>query len=142
MNLKPTALQVFVTQLALELRVDVCSLYRLADNGKTLVLEASFGLEDSVIGYRLPITKGLTGRVARHAKVVAVKDPEKHPDYHHISGSGEERYRTFLGIPVLNGHQVAAVLVVQTKHSHMYLLEEISRIHETGRKIESFLQAA
>ena len=142
MSLNSRVLQDFVTQLATELSVDVCSLYRLADSGKTLVLEASFGLEDSSIGYRLPISKGLTGRVARSAKVVAVKDPENDPDYHHVAGSGEERYRTFLGIPVINDHQVTAVLVVQTKQSHMYLLDEITLIHETGRKIETFLRAA
>lgn len=135
------ALQDFVKSLAAELSVDVCSLYLPTESGNFLELVATYGLHASVIGTRIPKDRGLVTKVARTRRVVAVKDPESHPDYYHVAGSGEEHYRTFLGIPIARGADLAAVLVVQTKHSHMYLLEEIAKIHETGRRIETVLAA-
>lgn len=134
-------LQHFVKQLAADLSVDVCSLYVPTDSGRHLELIATYGLSPSVIGTLIPPERGLVSKVARTRRVVAVKDPENHPDYFHVAGSGEEHYRTFLGIPVLQGTELSAVLVVQTKHSHIYLLEEIAKIHETGRLIEGLLAA-
>jgi phosphotransferase system enzyme I (PtsP) len=135
-------LQALVTRLADDLRVDVCSLYKLAPDGQHLVLVATQGLLPLALGYRMPLTSGLTGRVARSRKVVAVKDPQNHPDYHHVLGSGEERFKTFLGIPVQRGGRLLGVLVVQTVHPHLYLLQEVSRIHATGRDVEPWLVAA
>lgn len=135
------ALQRFVFSLAAELSVDVCSLYIPTEAGRDLELVATHGLHPSVVGTRIPIEKGLVGKVARTRRVVAVKEPETHADYYHVAGSGEEHYRTFLGIPVMRDERITGVLVVQTKHSHMYLLEEIAKIHETGRQIEGLLAA-
>ncbi len=105
------------------------------------MLRATFGLDRSVIGVHIPIHKGLVGRVARTKKVVAVKEPETHEDYFPVPGSGEEKYRTFLGVPLFHNGALRGVLVVQTCHSHLYLLDEIALIFEAGRKIEADLAA-
>lgn len=135
-------LQRVVAQLAADLKVDVCSLYQYNTERAQLVLVATYGLHPLALGYRMSVTSGLTGRVARTRKVVAVKDPAGHPDYHHVLGSGEERFKTFLGIPIQKGDRLLGVLVVQTVHSHLFLLQEIAKIHNTGREVEPWLLAA
>jgi phosphotransferase system enzyme I (PtsP) len=142
MGAKNNDFQAFVTNLASELQVDVCSLYQINDDATALILVASYGLSHRVLGCAIPVSKGHVGRVARTKRVIAMKNPDEHPDYYHIADSGEEHYRTFLGIPVMAGRELKGVLVVQTKHAHMYLLEEIAKIHETGRRIEAALPAA
>ena len=135
-------LRTLVARLAQDLGVDVCSLYKLDPTGTQLTLVATHGLSQSSVGYRMPISLGLTGRVARIKKVVAVKDPMSHPDYHHVVGSGEERYKTFLGIPIHGKEGLLGVLVVQTIEPHLFLLQEIAQIHATGRDVEPWLRAA
>ena len=134
--------QDLVTDLARKVNVDVCSFYRLDSDTQELVLEASFGLAPSSIGYRIPITKGLSGRVARTGRIVAVRNPADHPDYHHVPGSGEERFQTFFGVPILQHGQLVGVLVTQTVDRENYVLRDVSLIQETGRRIQTFLEAA
>jgi signal transduction protein with GAF and PtsI domain len=131
-------LPTFVDNLAADLHVDVCSLYRI--DGDELVLEASHGLSPSALGYRIPITSGLTGRVARTGRIVATKHPERDPDFHPVTGSGEERCQTYLGVPIRDDGKVTGVLVVQTFEPHVFDLEEIARIQYTVREIEAVPQ--
>jgi L-methionine (R)-S-oxide reductase len=136
-----THLQETVQQLASELEVDVCSVYVLDRENQELVLTASQGLEQGAVGYRMPISMGLTGRVARTGKIVAMQNPERDPDFHHVPGSGEERCRTYMGLPLRDAHGVAGVLVVQTVMPHLFHLREIGRINEAVRRIERIFPA-
>jgi L-methionine (R)-S-oxide reductase len=142
MAFRDLSVQAIVSELAADLDVDVCTLYQISADGSELILVASHGLDASAVGYRMPIGRGLTGRVARTGKVVAIKEPDRDPDYHHVHGSGEERFRTFLGIPIRNQNQIVGVLVVQTVEAHLYQLREVAHIHEAGRHIEALLRTA
>ena len=71
-----------------------------------------------------------------------MKNPAMDPDYHAVPGSGEERYKTYLGIPIIRDGKVIGALVVQTREQHMYVMPEVSLIHETGRLIEKTMSAA
>ncbi len=148
--------QELVAHLAQRLHVDVCSFYRVEhapaagasvrdeiDDDRELVLEATCGLNQSAVGYRIPIQRGLVGRVARTGKVVALQNPERHPDFHYVDGSGEERCHTFMGIPVRDGDgQVNGVLVVQTTSPHQFEMHEVSLMHAAGRRLDELIRKA
>ena len=134
--------QDMVTELAHKANVDVCSLYRLDADRQELVLEASYGLDPCSIGYRIPITKGLTGRVARTGRIVAVRNPAEHPEFHYVPGSGEEQFQTFFGVPIHRHGELVGVLVTQTIARDRYMLSDVSLIQDTGRRIQSFLEKA
>ena len=135
-------LQEFVSALAGRLKVDVATLYRLSHDRQSLRLAASHGLHETAVGYTMPVTQGITGRVARTGKVVSLKHPELDPDYHLVPGSGEEQFKTYFGIPIARDRVVRGVLVLQTREPHMYLMPDLSAIHETGLLIERALRAA
>lgn len=133
-----TNLAAIVDGLSLELGVDVCSLY-IATPGNHLQLAATCGLSQSVIGTRMSFSQGLTGRVARSQHSLSVKNPDTHPDYYHISSSGEEKYQSYLGIPLLRDHHLLGVLVVQTVRPKMFFMSEIKSLYEAGRRVMDIL---
>lgn len=132
-------LQVIVDQLRQELAVDVCSLY-IAQKDDHLLLSASSGLDQKALGARLHITQGLTGKVARSRRSLSVKNPDSHPDYHHVAASGEEKYRSYLGIPLVRRQTLYGVLVVQTIKPKMFFMGEIQTLFAAGRRLMEQLE--
>jgi phosphotransferase system enzyme I (PtsP) len=128
-------LNTIVKALGDELAVDVCSLYTLNPDGDQLELVATRGLSQSVIGARMSIKQGLTGVVARTRRTLSVKNPSTHPDYFHIHGSGEEKYQSYLGIPLIKDKRLFGVLVVQTVQSKLFFMNEVSMLHKAGYRV-------
>ena len=108
-------LQKIVELVAGKFNTDVCSIY-LFDTGKdNLVLKATVGLsKESIDKISMSIHEGLTGLVLEKMKPVFVVDPSHHPRYKFFEGSGEEIYKTFLGVPLVYHQAMLGVLVVQT----------------------------
>ena len=108
-------LQRIVEQVASRFGVEVCSVYLLNDNENELALEATVGLNpDAVHSIHMKLHEGLTGLVLENMVPVFVIDPASHERYKFFEGSGEEIYKTFLGVPLVYHQQPVGVLVVQT----------------------------
>ncbi len=135
MKYSPKKAQAIISQVADELDVDVCSLYIFDEFMQSLSLLATKGLDDSALGSVIKINQGLTGKVARENKPVAVKQPHKHPEFFHVKGSGEEQFESFLGIPLLVQSELLGVLVVQTTKSKMFFHSEIKSLYDAGRRV-------
>jgi L-methionine (R)-S-oxide reductase len=124
-----------VKTLGDELNVDVCSLYTFKADTNQLTLAATHGLSQSVIGATMSIKQGLTGAVARTRHSLSVKNPSTHPDYFHIQGSGEEKYQSYLGIPLIKNEVLFGVLVAQTVRPKMFFMSEIQTIYAAGYRL-------
>jgi signal transduction protein with GAF and PtsI domain len=110
-----------VALIATRFRTDVCSAYLLEPDRSNLVLAATLGLHPRCIGtLRMPINEGLAGLVAEQVKPVAVEDAKKHPRFKYFSESGEEDYRSFLGVPLIDRGILQGVLIVQTKEPRVF----------------------
>ena len=129
-----------VGQLSEELLVDVCSLYVTTPDNH-LELAATFGLSQNAIGARMSFNQGLTGRVARTQHSLSVKNPDTHPDYYHINSSGEEKYQSYLGIPLIRHERLLGVLVVQTIRPKMFFMSEIKSLYDAGRKLMDVMES-
>lgn len=81
--------------------VDVCSLYLHHSSEQELELHSTSGLNPNVIGTRLPVGQGLTGKVALNESPLAARDIQRHRDHYHVEGSGEERFQSYPGIPLV-----------------------------------------
>lgn len=110
----PAALDIIVRRVRRAMRAEVCSIYLVDNNTKEYVLMATRGLNADVAGLvSLKADEGLVSLVGRRAEPVNLEDAHIHPSFHYIKGSGEERYRSFLGVPIIHHRQVLGVLVVQ-----------------------------
>jgi phosphotransferase system enzyme I (PtsP) len=95
--------------------VDVCSVY-LAGPDKDYVLMATDGLNPSAVGkVRLKYDEGLVGLIGLRQEPLNLINPADHPRYAYFSETGEERYHSFLGVPIIHYRKVLGVLVVQQR---------------------------
>ncbi|WP_049631712.1 phosphoenolpyruvate--protein phosphotransferase [Cellvibrio sp. pealriver] len=108
-----TALAIIVTRVKQVMATQVCSVY-LRDAKGDYVLMATDGLNADAVGrVRLAAGEGLVGRVVVREEPINLEHAEAHPSYQYFPETGEERYSSFLGVPIIHHRKVLGVLVVQ-----------------------------
>src|SRR5215470_7080897 len=108
-------LQRIVEVVAERAGTDVCSLYILDPRAQRLTLWATTGLAPSAIGkVTMSVEEGLTGMAIEKLEPVMAVDAITHPRYKFFPETGEERYHSFLGVPIVERDTPIGVLVVQT----------------------------
>ena len=122
---------------------DVCSVYLLEQDRATLVLAATVGLRPESVGrVRMPVTEGLVGLVAEQAKPVVVRDASSHPRFKYFSDIGEDAYRTFLGVPVMDRGVLQGVLVVQATASRVFADDDVRMLSTAGAQLAPIVSEA
>src|ERR1700676_816779 len=115
-----------VALIARGFQTDVCSAYLLEPDRANLVLAATLGLRPQCIGaLRLTLHEGLVGLVAEQVRPVAVEQVKNHPRFKYFREAGEDAYRSFLGVPLIDRGVLQAVLVVQTMQARVFLEDEV-----------------
>ena len=105
-----------VRMIAKGFKTDVCSVYAYNPYTNTLALKATVGLsQDSVGAIEMDVGEGLTGLVIETMTPVFIRNPAAHPRYKFYDGSGEEKYNTYLGIPLIYYKKIIGALVLQTR---------------------------
>jgi glycogen phosphorylase len=105
---------------------DVCSCYLLEPDRANLVLAATIGLNpDSVGRVRMRLSEGLAGLVAEKLRPQFVADATTHPRFKYFSEAGEDPYRSFLGVPVIDRGLLHGVLVMQTKDPRVFTADDV-----------------
>jgi len=132
-----------VALIAARFRTDVCSAYLLEPDRSNLVLAATLGLHPQCIGrLRMPLNEGLTGLVAERVLPVAVDDVRNHPRFKYFKESGEEEYRSFLGVPLIDHGILQGVLIVQTKAARVFQEHEIRMLVEAANQVAPVVSEA
>ncbi|MBO6783945.1 MAG: GAF domain-containing protein, partial [Alphaproteobacteria bacterium] len=120
------------TLIARELVAEVCSIY-VRRAGDVLELFATEGLRpDAVHNTRLMVGEGLVGFVAAQAMPVALADAQSHPLFAYRPETGEERYSSLMGVPIVRGGRVLGVLVIQNRTERKYAEEEVETLETTA----------
>jgi phosphotransferase system enzyme I (PtsP) len=97
--------------------------------GEVLELFATEGLKlEAVHRTRLRVGEGLVGDIASHARPLALADAQSHPNFAYRPETGEEIYKSLMGVPILRGGRVVGVLVVQNRKARHYTEEEIEAL--------------
>ncbi len=104
-----------VRMIAQRFTIDVCSVYVYNPYVHNLLLKATVGLSRESVGViEMDVEEGLTGMVIETMAPVFLVNPSSHPRYKYYAGSGEEIYKTYLGVPLIYHKKVLGALVVQT----------------------------
>src|ERR1022692_2868749 len=132
-----------VALIASRFRTDVCSAYLLEPDRSNLVLAATLGLHPRAIGkLRMPLNEGLAGLVAEQVMPVAVDDVRNHPRFKYFKESGEEEYRSFLGVPLIDRGILQGVLIVQTKEARVFREDEIRMLGDAANEVAPVVSEA
>ena len=122
---------------------DVCSIYLREPDRVTLVLAATVGLRPESVGeVRMRIHEGLAGMVAQELRPIVVPNCDVHPRFKYFRESGEDPYRTFLGVPIIDRGALQGVLVVQTRESRSFDEEDVHLLEATGVQLASIAKEA
>ena len=112
------ALEIIVSRVQKAMGTEVCSVYLLDPASNRYILMATEGLyKDSVGQVSLAYSEGLVGLVGSREEPINLEDAPSHPRYRYFPETGEERFRSFLGVPIIHHRRVLGVLVVQQRES-------------------------
>ena len=142
MSLPPDFMQARVDAVKNRLDVPVCSLYQADEIREILVIVATSGLNQKARGATLSFRQGLTGKVARSRGAVVARDIKANAQYHYVPGSDEERFQSYLGIPLEQDGRLYGVLVVQTEAKKTFFLKDIRELHSAGKDLLEALKLA
>ena len=94
--------------------VDAVSTFLIDHKRAEYVLIATEGLNKSAeFNVRVPLEEGLVGLVGRREEPLNIENAPAHKAYHHDPLLKEERFRAFLGVPIIQHRKLHGVLIVQ-----------------------------
>src|SRR5690554_463315 len=117
----PAALTIIVKQVRVAMNSHVCSVYLYEPDRDRYLLMDTEGLNKRAIGkVSMASNEGLVGLVGSRAETITLEDAMSHPRFLYFAETGEERYASFLGTPIIHHRQVLGVLVVQQKERRQF----------------------
>src|SRR5580765_7836674 len=110
-------LELIIREATSAMGTDVCSLYLVTSRGRELLLTATNGLNERMVGkVVMPVGDGITGWVAESRRPAVVPDVSKEPHWKWVPGLDEDRFHSMLSVPIESGPRLVGVLNVQTAY--------------------------
>src|ERR1043165_7736667 len=120
---------------------DVCSIYLLRDNH--LELFATHGLrKEAVHVTRMRMGEGLVGTIAAEGRILNLAEAAQHPAYIYKPETGEERFHSFAGVPIVRLESPIGVLAVQHAEPRRYEDIEIEALQTVAMVLSEMIAAA
>src|SRR6059058_5943515 len=136
-----TKLDRVVDVIAAAMGSDVCSIYLLRDN--FLELFATHGLrKEAVHVTRLRLGEGLVGTIAAEGRVLNLAEAAEHPAFAYRPETGEERFHSFAGVPIVRLESPIGVLAVQHAEPRRYEDVEIEALQTVAMVLSEMIAAA
>lgn len=120
---------------------EVCSIYLLREG--MLELFATRGLNASAVHVtRLAIGEGLTGMIADNVETLNLAEAKAHPDFAYRPETGEEKFHSFAGVPIVYRERAVGVLCVQHVDPRRYEEVEIEALQTTAMVLSELIANA
>lgn len=120
---------------------EVCSIYLLRDG--VLELFATRGLnQDAVHVTKLAFGEGLVGTIAENVETLNLDEAAAHPAFRYMPETGEERFHSFAGVPIVRSERAVGVLAVQHADPRKYAEVEIEALQTTAMVLSEMIANA
>ena len=120
---------------------EVCSIYLLREG--MLELFATRGLNQSAVHVtRMAIGEGLTGTIADNVETLNLAEAKAHPDFLYRPETGEEKFHSFAGVPIVYRERAVGVLCVQHVEPRRYEDVEIEALQTTAMVLSELIANA
>src|SRR3954447_12280395 len=130
-----------VDLIAKTMASEVCSIYLLRDN--KLELFATHGLrKEAVHVTRLRMGEGLVGTIAGEARILNLAEAAEHPAFAYRPETGEERFHSFAGVPIVRLESPIGVLAVQHAEPRRYEEVEIEALQTVAMVLSEMIAGA
>ncbi|MGX7896600.1 phosphoenolpyruvate--protein phosphotransferase [Tsuneonella sp. HG222] len=120
---------------------EVCSIYLLRDG--MLELFATRGLNQSAVHVtKLAVGAGLTGTIAQNIETLNLAEAATHPEFQYRPETGEEKFHSFAGVPIVRRERAIGVLTVQHAESRRYEEVEIEALQTVAMVLAELVRSA
>src|ERR1700687_3148462 len=97
-------LELIIREATSAMGIDVCSLYLLTPPCRELLLPATNGINEAMVGkVVMRVGEGITGWIADARRPAVVPDVNKEPHWKWVPGLDEDRFRSMLSVPIESG---------------------------------------
>ena len=134
-------LDLIIREATSAMGTDVCSLYLLTGRGRELLLTATNGLNERMVGkVVMPVGEGITGWVAESRRPAVVPDVSKEPHWKWVPGLDEDRFHSMLSVPIESGPRLVGVLNVQSAESRDFNAGDIDFLRAIAGQVAGILE--
>jgi phosphotransferase system, enzyme I, PtsP len=124
-----------------ELDSEVCSIYLLREG--ELELFATRGLDQSAVHVtRLGTGEGLVGTIAINIETLNLAEAASHPDFSYRPETGEDKFHSFAGVPIVRRERAVGVLSVQHADPRRYDDVEIEALQTVAMVLAELIDNA
>jgi phosphotransferase system enzyme I (PtsP) len=130
-----------VDLIAEAMKSEVCSIYLLRDS--SLELFATHGLrKEAVHVTRLALGQGLVGTIAAEGRILNLAEASTHPAFAYRPETGEEKFHSFAGVPIVRRENAIGVLAVQHAEARRYDDVEIEALQTVAMVLSELIAGA
>ena len=134
-------LNTVVETIAAGLDSEVCSVYLLREG--ELELFATKGLaQEAVHVTRMAIGEGLVGTIAANNETLNLAEATAHPDFSYRPETGEDKFHSFAGVPIVRRERAVGVLCVQHVEPRRYEEVEIEALQTVAMVLSEVIANA
>ncbi|WP_426265706.1 phosphoenolpyruvate--protein phosphotransferase [Sphingomonas sp. LHG3443-2] len=120
---------------------EVCSIYLLRE--QSLELFATHGLnKEAVHVTRLSPGQGLVGTIAAEGRILNLAEASTHPAFAYRPETGEDRFHSFAGVPIIFRERGVGVLAVQHADPRAYAEVEIEALQTVAMVLSELIAGA
>ncbi|HET9630189.1 MAG TPA: phosphoenolpyruvate--protein phosphotransferase [Novosphingobium sp.] len=120
---------------------EVCSIYLLREG--MLELFATRGLaQEAVHVTRMAIGEGLVGTIAGNVETLNLAEAAAHPDFSYRPETGEDKFHSFAGVPIVRRERSVGVLCVQHVDPRRYEEVEIEALQTVAMVLSELIANA
>ncbi|MBY8337559.1 phosphoenolpyruvate--protein phosphotransferase [Alteriqipengyuania sp. NZ-12B] len=117
---------------------EVCSIYLLRSG--MLELFATRGLNQSAVHVtRMTVGEGLTGTLVANGETLNLAQAKAHPDFQYRPETGEEKFSSFAGVPIVYRERAVGALNVQHVDPRRYEDVEIEALQTTAMVLSELI---
>ena len=136
-----TKLNKVVDTIAEAVNSEVCSIYLRREG--VLELFATRGLNaEAVHVTKLAVGEGLTGYIAKNVETLNLDEAASHPDFQYRPETGEEKFHSFAGVPIIRNQQAIGVLCAQHVEPRRYSEVEIEAFETAAMVLSELISGA
>jgi phosphotransferase system enzyme I (PtsP) len=130
-----------VDVIGAKLDSEVCSIYLLREG--MLELFATRGLNQTAVHVtRMAVSEGLVGTIAANVETLNLAEAAAHPDFAFFPETGEERFHSFAGVPIVRRARSVGVLCVQHAEPRRYEEVEIEALQTVAMVLSELIANA
>lgn len=138
-----TFLQSTVNMISRYLNSDVCSIYLYNERSKELVLKATVGLNpDAVDRIRMKPGEGLVGSTFENLRPLREARASLNPKFKYFEEAAEDRFESFLSVPIVRGPRRIGVLVVQHEHRDFFTEIDLVVLRALSSQLAGTIESA